>query len=111
MTYAEKFKKKINLVFVCNSEKGKQNVLNKCEKLIKLTNSGNLISFEFCMSYGDPKIFFQKYKSSNSRVASIVSIPDNFHFLWISAMLKERIATLTVKPLTLSFSEERGGAI
>lgn len=105
LTYAEKFKEKINLLFVCNSEKGKQNVLKKCEKLIKLTNAGNLISFEFYMSFGDPKIFFQKYKSSESKVASIVSIPDNFHFRWISAMLEERIATLTVKPLTLNFSE------
>ena len=106
MTYAERFREKINIIFVCNSER-KQNAKKKSEKLIKLTNTENLISFEFYLSFGDPKIFSKKFKRTSSPVASIISTPDNFHFKWISEMLKEGIAALTVKPLTLKYSEGR----
>ena len=105
LTYAERFREEIKIIFVCNSEKGKENAKKKCEKLINLTNTENLLSFEFLLSYGDPQIFFQKFKRPNTNVASIISIPDNFHYKWISEMLKKGIATLTVKPLTLKYSE------
>ena len=41
LTYSEKFREKVNIIFVCNSEEGKRSALKKCELLLKITNSEN----------------------------------------------------------------------
>ena len=54
---------------------------------------------------GKPKDFFDNLTLTSSKVASIVAVPDQFHFLWIKNLLLKKIPVLTVKPLTLNLRE------
>ena len=105
LTYSKRFSEKLNIIFACHSENGKKNAKRKSEILSNLIQTGDLITYEFYLSGNNPETFFKKFHVGNTNTASIISIPDNFHYVWIKEMLKQKIETLTVKPLTLKLSE------
>ena len=107
LTYAKKFNLRITITFACNSAKGKENAEKKVQCLTKLVDLRESLNFEYVICDGDPEIFFSRLRNSYFNIFSIVSVPDQFHFKWISSLLKRDIATLTVKPLTLKYSEAR----
>ena len=107
LTYAKKFQEKIKITFICNSEAGEKNARKKSLILSRLINTNQLVKFEFIVCFGEPDILFKKIDIKNKKTSSIVAVPDNFHFKWISAMLKHQIPTLTVKPLTLNIQEAK----
>jgi len=105
LTYSKRFSEKINIIFACTSENGRKNVERKVGNLTNLIQTGDLTTFEFCLFGNSPENFCKKFNNHNGNTASIISIPDNFHYQWIKEMLKQKIQTLTVKPLTLKLSE------
>ena len=107
LTYVKRFKQKINITFVCNSEAGEKNAREKSLILSQLIDTNQLVKFDFVVCFGEPDILFEKINIKNKIDSSIIAVPDNFHFKWISAMIKNQIPTLTVKPLTLNISEAR----
>ena len=106
LTYAKKFSCEIQITFACNSEQGKLNAIKKISKLVKLIDVENFIKVEYILCQGDPEVFFDSF-NKKSILASIVSIPDEFHFKWISSMLRRDITTLSVKPLTLELADSK----
>ena len=86
--YAKKFNLRITITFACNSLKGKENAEKKVHSLIKLVDIREILDFEYVICDGNPEIFFSRLRNSYLNLLSIVSIPDQFHFKWISSMLK-----------------------
>ncbi len=105
LTYSKRFAEKINIIFLCHSENGKKNAKRKAEILSNLIQVCDLITYDFYISRDNPEIFFKKFNIDHTNSASIISIPDNLHYEWIKIMLKQKIQTLTVKPLTLKLSD------
>ena len=105
LTYSKRFAEKINIIFLCHSENGKKNAKRKSEILSNLIQVSDLITYDFYLSGDNPERFFKKFNIDHTNSASIISIPDNFHYEWIKIMLKQKIQTLTVKPLTLKLSD------
>ena len=105
LSYSKRFSEKINVIFACHSERGKKNSSRKAEILSDLIQTGDLVTYEFYLCGNNPEAFFENFNYDHTNTASIISIPDNFHYEWIKEMLKQKIQTLTVKPLTLKLSE------
>ena len=103
LTYAKKFNKRIHITFICNSDKGRKKAELKSSFIIYKTDTKNLIDTEFIVCYGDPELFFKNHFKGKSNFVSIISIPDHFHFKWISRMIKENIATTDI--LTYHFRD------
>lgn len=103
--YVQKFKLKLNLIVASNSLKGSKKISTKFKRLKFLMNVEKFVNLELIDCKGSPDIFFKKFSFKSSRIASIVSVPDQFHYYWIKSILLKKIPLLTVKPLTLNLKD------
>ncbi len=105
ITYSKRYKQAINIIFACNSKKGKENAKEKSNFILEMIDPLSNVTFNYVECFGGPSQFLKNYTRSTNKVAAIVSIPDHFHYSWIKAILEEGIPVLTVKPLTLELNK------
>lgn len=103
--FVQKFKLKINIIVASNSSIGSERISTKFKRLKFLMKVEEYVNLELIDCKGSPDIFFEKFSLKSSRVASIVSVPDQYHYYWIKKILLNKIPVLTVKPLTLNLKD------
>ena len=105
LVYAKKYKINLDITVACNSSKGKQRILEKFYSLKSIMLVGDYVNLNTICCDGDPNVFFNTFSSKSKKIASIVSVPDQFHYYWIKSLLNKKIPVLTVKPLTLNLKD------
>ena len=105
LVFSKRFKVNLNIKVACHSESGEKRILQKFHALKPLMSIEKNVNLQTIQCGGAPQCFFDNLLLSSSKVASIVAVPDQFHFLWIKNLLLKRIPVLTVKPLTLNLKE------
>ncbi len=103
--YVQKFKFKLNIIIACNSLKGNRKISKKFEILKSLMKVEEFVNLELINCGGNTEIFFEELSLSSNIKASIVAVPDQYHYYWIKSLLIKKIPVLTVKPLTLNLKD------
>lgn len=113
LTYAQKFKVNLSIVFGCNSVEGQTNILREAESLKTLL--GVDVKIESVLNIDEGSLPNKKHtvlencigfnRWNYDVVAGIVATPDEFHYKWIKQFILNKVPVLSVKPLTLSLKE------
>ncbi len=103
--YSKKFKYDLNITVATNSSEGSNRFLNKFKTLKSLMQLENNVELELINCEGNPETFFEKFQNYSEKLASIVSVPDQYHYIWIKHLLLKKISVITVKPLTLELKD------
>ncbi len=103
--YVQKFKINIKLIVAINSLEGSKKISTKFKRLKVLMNVEKYVNLELINCKGSSEKFFENFSYNSSKIASIVSVPDQHHYYWIKSILLKKIPVLTVKPLTLNLKD------